>query len=137
MAPMNNPSRNPRVEVEPLRGRLRHEHRTMEAMLRIWCRAEGHDCAPRARLCPECREFLAYAERRLAKCPYGEAKPTCATCPVHCYKADPREHARVVMRFAGPRMVWRHPWLSLMHLVDKLRKVEHPMVERRRRKRCS
>lgn len=120
-----------------LRGRLRREYRTMEAMLRTWCQAEGHEHAPGENLCTECHDFLAYAERRLAKCPYGEGKPTCATCPVHCYKAAQREHARVVMRFAGPSMVWRHPWLSLMHLVDKFRKVEHPMVERRRRRRSS
>jgi hypothetical protein len=29
-------------------------------------------------------------------------------------------------------MVWRHPWLSLTHLTDKLRRVEHPMTARRR-----
>ena len=137
MSPMEKAIHTPSASTPPLRGRLRREHRTMEAMLRIWCRAEGHECAPGAMLCSQCQAFLAYAERRLAKCPFGEAKPTCATCPVHCYKAVQREHARVVMRFAGPRMVWRHPWLSLMHLVDKLRKVEHPMVERRRRRRSA
>ena len=37
------------------------------------------------------------------------------------------------MRYAGPRMIWRHPWLSLLHLLDKFRQVEHPMEIRRRR----
>jgi hypothetical protein len=23
-----------------------------------------------------------------------------------------------VMRFAGPRMLWEHPWLSVGHLLD-------------------
>jgi hypothetical protein len=36
------------------------------------------------------------------------------------------------MRYAGPRMAWRHPWLSLAHVLDKLRRVEHPMAARRR-----
>ena len=63
---------------------------------------------------------MAYAERRLAKCPYGQDKPTCAKCPVHCYKAEPREQARQIMRYAGPRMTWRHPVRSLVHLFDKL-----------------
>jgi Nitrous oxide-stimulated promoter len=36
------------------------------------------------------------------------------------------------MRYAGPRMTLRHPWLSLTHLTDKLRRVEHPMETRRR-----
>ena len=114
--------------------RLRREYRTMECMVRIWC--VDHHAARHAAAagvpCEECRDFLAYAARRLEKCPYGEAKPTCAKCPIHCYKRAQREHARVVMRYAGPRMTLRHPWLSFMHLVDKLRKVEHPMALRRR-----
>jgi hypothetical protein len=38
------------------------------------------------------------------------------------------------MRYAGPRMTFRHPWFSLLHLLDKLRRVEHPMEVRRRRR---
>jgi hypothetical protein len=76
---------------------------------------------------------MQYAERRLEKCPYGEDKPTCANCPIHCYKPAQREMARDIMRFAGPRMPWRHPLRSLAHLCDKLRKVEHPLTMRRRR----
>lgn len=113
--------------------RLRREYRTMECMVGIWCADHHGQRARPAGPCEECREFLAYAARRLEKCPYGEAKPTCAKCPIHCYKRAQREHARVIMRYAGPRMTYRHPWLALMHLVDKLRKVEHPMAERRRR----
>ena len=113
--------------------RLRREYRTMECMLEIWCADHhGHD-AKKAGPCDECREFLAYAARRLEKCPYGEAKPTCAKCPIHCYKRAQREQAREIMRYAGPRMTLSHPWLSLMHLVDKIRKVEHPMEMRRRK----
>jgi hypothetical protein len=37
------------------------------------------------------------------------------------------------MRYAGPRMALRHPWLSLLHVLDKLRHVEHPMEARRRK----
>jgi hypothetical protein len=114
--------------------RLRREYRTMECMVAIWCADHHRDRAQSAPDgCEECREFLAYAARRLEKCPYGEAKPTCAKCPIHCYKRAQREHARVVMRYAGPRMMLRHPWLSFMHVVDKLRKVEHPMAIRRRK----
>ena len=114
--------------------RLRREYRTMECMVQIWC-ADQHGTPGGPCPCGECREFLAYAARRLEKCPYGEAKPTCAKCPIHCYKRAQREHARVVMRYAGPRMTLRHPWLSFMHLVDKVRKVEHPMEARRRKAR--
>jgi hypothetical protein len=103
----------------------------MEFMVGIYCR-EQHWAPGSGSPCTECREFLAYAERRLEKCPYGDLKPTCARCPIHCYKPVQRERARVVMRHAGPRMALRHPWLSLLHLLDKQRQVDHPMTARRR-----
>jgi len=31
-----------------------------------------------------------------------------------------RERIRAVMRYAGPRMLWRHPLLALLHLADGL-----------------
>jgi hypothetical protein len=37
---------------------------------------------------------------------------------VHCYKPDRREQVRQVMRWAGPRLAFRHPWLALMHFID-------------------
>ena len=111
-------------------GRLAREWRTMQAMVELYCRGHAH-ASSAGGLCADCAQFLAYAGRRLEKCPYGPSKPTCAKCPIHCYKPQPRELARQVMRYAGPRMVWRHPWLSLTHITDKLRRVEHPMTARR------
>jgi hypothetical protein len=118
--------------MSSLPGRLAREHQTFVCMARIYC-ARHH--APGADgLCRECAELMQYAERRLEKCPYGENKPTCANCPIHCYKPAQREQAREIMRFAGPRMGWRHPVRALTHLYDKLRKVEHPMALRRGRR---
>ncbi len=113
--------------------RLAREFRTMEKMVEIYC--ANHHVEQGVSDCEECQTFLAYAERRLEKCPYEQAKPTCARCPIHCYKRAQREKARVIMRYAGPRMTYRHPWLALMHLVDKLRDVEHPMALRARKRR--
>lgn len=118
----------PMAELE---SRLAREYRTLEEMVRIYCR--DHHSTGGSDPCAECEEFLTYAEKRLLKCPYGQEKPTCARCPVHCYKRAQREQARIVMRYAGPRMTFRHPWLSLLHVLDKFRKVEHPMELRRRR----
>lgn len=116
----------------PLPGRLSREFLTMQRMVEIWCRDKHGGDIERHGLCTDCSDFLDYAHRRLEKCPYGEDKPTCAKCPIHCYKRAQRELARDIMRYAGPRMTLRHPWLSLMHLVDKARRVEHPMALRRR-----
>lgn len=111
-------------------GRLGREFRTMRCMVEIYC--SDHHGSHDGSICDGCREFLEYAGRRLEKCPYGDGKPVCAKCPIHCYKRAQREQARAIMRYSGPRMFLRHPWLSLTHLFDKLRRVEHPMEVRRR-----
>lgn len=95
--------------------RRRREEKTLQAMVQIYCRA--HHGGPQ--LCEECRELLSYAHLRLDRCPFGDDKPTCVKCPIHCYKPEPRERVREVMRFAGPRMLWRHPILALLHLWDE------------------
>lgn len=95
--------------------RLAREWRTLSAMVRIYCRAR-HKSAMEG--CLECSALLHYAALRLERCRFGEEKPTCAKCPVHCYQRDRREQVRAVMRFAGPRMLWRHPILCAWHWVD-------------------
>ena len=110
--------------------RLAREYRTMAVMVEIYCADHHSESAEHP--CPECRAFLTYAAKRLEKCPYGNEKPTCARCPIHCYKREPRAHAREIMRYAGPRMTWRHPWLAFTHVLDRFRRVEHPATMRRR-----
>jgi hypothetical protein len=93
--------------------RLAREWKTVTAMIHIYCR-DQHGCC----LCPDCWDLMQYVSLRLCHCRFGEEKPTCAKCPVHCYQRDRREKIKSVMRYAGPRMMWEHPWLSLRHLVD-------------------
>jgi hypothetical protein len=100
--------------------RLARELRTLDAMLRLHC-ADHHHAAPRSAeldLCADCATLLSYARKRLAACPFGTDKPTCANCQVHCYGPAQREAVRGIMRCAGPRMLFRHPILALMHLAD-------------------
>jgi len=96
----------------------------MGKMIGIYC--TGNHGMSGDNLCASCQEFLDYAKVRLRKCPYGEEKPTCANCPVHCYKPAQKAQAREIMRYAGPRMLLRHPLLSILHQLDGLRKVRHP-----------
>ena len=96
--------------------RREREFRTIVAMLRMYCPA--HHTPQDAALCPTCAELRDYAQRRLERCVFGEAKPTCANCTVHCYKSVMRERARQVMIWAGPRMVWRHPMLAIRHMIE-------------------
>jgi len=96
--------------------RIAREWKTVQAMIRIYCRnLHGGKKA----LCAACEELRLYAEKRLERCPFAEEKPTCVMCPVHCYEATMRERVRQVMRYAGPRMLLRHPVLALLHLRDE------------------
>ena len=95
--------------------RRRRELRTIEAMARMYCRHHHHGGEE---LCAECAELHDYARRRLERCVFGDAKPTCANCTVHCYKADMRERVRVMMRWSGPRMLLRHPVIAILHMID-------------------
>jgi hypothetical protein len=99
--------------------RLAREWKTMEAMIKIHCR-DHHDAT--ASLCAECQGLLDYAGMRLERCRFGAEKPTCANCPVHCYQHTRREQVKTVMRYAGPRMVWEHPLMSLRHWLDGFHK---------------
>jgi hypothetical protein len=97
--------------------RLARERKTLQVMIALYCREQHHS---RFDLCPECSQLHRYALQRIDRCRFGLAKPTCAKCPVHCYRPGPRAQVRAVMRFAGPRMLLRHPLLSLLHLWDGL-----------------
>lgn len=99
--------------------RLAREWQTLTTMIRIYCR-DHHQ--PVSGLCAECQQFLNYAGVRLERCRFGMEKPACARCPVHCYRRERREQVRAIMRYAGPRMIWRHPLMSLRHWLDGFRK---------------
>jgi hypothetical protein len=88
--------------------------KTVRAMVHIYC----HDLhgQARGRLCAGCAALAEYADYRLARCPFGATKTTCRECPIHCYRPAERAEMKRVMRHAGPRMLWRHPVLTVRHL---------------------
>ena len=91
---------------------IEEEKKVVELMIRLYCRKKEKN----RELCPDCRELLTYAHTRLSRCPFGEDKPTCRNCPIHCYKRDMKERMRKVMRYAGPRMLLYHPLIALRHV---------------------
>jgi hypothetical protein len=113
MLPMGNLAEDRKARLGT--PRLERELKTIKAMLRIACR-DHHGTAEG--LCAECAALADYAAKRLALCPYGVEKPTCVNCRIHCYGPRQREQVRETMRYAGPRMLLRHPYLAMMHVVD-------------------
>lgn len=89
------------------------EKRTVALMIAVYCRGNGHVTDG---LCQGCYALLEYSLRRLDCCRFGDGKPTCRKCPVHCYMPRYREEIRNVMRYAGPRMIFTHPIAVLRHL---------------------
>ena len=100
-----------------LKSRRERESVIVQAMIRMYCR-ENHNS--NGTLCEQCESLSKYAEKRLLSCMYGEIKPVCKHCPVHCYSPVMREQMRLVMQWAGPRMIFRKPVFAVMHMIDKL-----------------
>ncbi|HAK00070.1 MAG TPA: nitrous oxide-stimulated promoter family protein [Bacteroidales bacterium] len=86
------------------------EKKTVAAMITVYCSGNKHKMP-----CAKCEALKEYALMCLDNCPYGDRKPACKECPIQCYKPEMREKIKVVMRYAGPRMIWKYPWLSLWH----------------------
>ena len=96
----------------------RKELEVVELMIRLYCRKK-HQC--KDGLCTECNELLEYVKLRRSKCPWGDKKPFCSNCKIHCYKPDMRERIKNVMRFSGPRMILYHPAIAVKHLIETKR----------------
>jgi len=92
---------------------IEKERATIKQMIEIYCwKKHG---SRRGELCNECSSLLNYAYKRLELCPFGEKKPTCKKCPVHCYAPSMRSKVKEVMRFSGPRLLIYNPWGWLLH----------------------
>ena len=96
--------------------RLEQEIKTVGTMIGMYCRSRH---GGGKMLCEDCRSLCSYAEKRILKCPFGENKPVCSKCPIHCYKPQMRKQIGEVMRFAGPKMMFRHPVLAIRHLITQ------------------
>lgn len=94
------------------------EEKTVSKMIEIYCR-KAHDSKSNT-LCPNCSKLLDYAGDRIEHCPHGERKPVCAKCKVHCYKPLMRTEIKKVMRYSGPKMIYKSPFLSLRYLFRKV-----------------
>ena len=98
---------------------IEREKRVIRQMIRIYCK--GHHANIGNGLCDECLNLLYYAHRRLEHCPKGNDKSSCRKCEIHCYSPDNRERIREVMRYAGPRMLFLHPFAAISHMITELR----------------
>lgn len=99
---------------------IEQEKSTIEKMIKIYCRQQH---ASKQGLCQDCSGLLEYARKRLDLCKYGDNKPTCEKCPIHCYKPEMREKVKKIMRYSGPRMIFFHPVEALRHMLKNFYKI--------------
>lgn len=102
--------------------RLEKERKTIKVMIKMYCK-KFHNTE--IELCQSCLELFEYADDRLKYCRFGESKPVCEKCPVHCYEPHMRQYIRTVMRYAGPRMIYSHPIIGFRHLFKKIKKFDN------------
>lgn len=100
----------------------KHRQRELRTVLLMIALYEKHHPAE-ANHADRYPRLMAYATNRLERCHFGEEKPACKHCPIHCYQPARREEIKAIMRWSGPRMLLRHPILAIRHLIDDRRPV--------------
>lgn len=102
--------------MNPISTRLQREKKTVDAMILLYCKRQHSNSETP---CIECYSLLKYCEQRLIHCPFGDSKPTCANCTIHCYNTFYKNKIKSVMKSAGPHMIYTHPILTLRHYIDQ------------------
>lgn len=111
------------VDSPHIAKRRAREKRTISYMVALYC-SGNHDASVRSvraycgeLVCPECAEADAYAVKRTERCRKMDVKTSCEQCENHCYRPEERERIRAIMRYAGPRMMGKHPVAALRHIL--------------------
>ncbi|SFR06331.1 Nitrous oxide-stimulated promoter [Desulfoscipio geothermicus DSM 3669] len=101
-----------------LKNSIEIEKDTVKKMIHLYCKSKH---GFKKQLCQDCQALLEYATERLEACKFGNAKPTCEKCTIHCYRPDMRDKVKKVMRFSGLRMIFVHPLKAARHMLKNIR----------------
>ncbi|KAE8178363.1 nitrous oxide-stimulated promoter family protein [Photobacterium carnosum] len=104
-------------------GQLNDEFRTITAMIDLYCLKHHQINNNKFQRCDDCEQFRIYVKQRLDRCPYGEDKPSCKRCPIHCYKPQQKIKSQTIMRYSGPKMLIKHPIMAIKHLIKDKRAI--------------
>lgn len=95
---------------------ISRERNTFKKMVAIYCENQHGEAQ-----CKQCTALLNTMEQALVDCLYGEGKPLCSKCSTNCLPEEIRRAIGDVMRYSGPRMLFRHPTLTLLHVLDTMK----------------
>lgn len=101
---------------------LGRDRATLEAIGAIYCKGHHGGAAhgDGGSLCAECAEVVAYAMARTEKCP-NHHEGNCKDCTIHCYAGEMRDRVKAMMAYSAPRMLLRHPVMTVRHLRKKMK----------------
>ena len=111
---------NKELTTKQIEAKRAREKTVVLHMIEAYC--HGKHGTRRDELCTECTQLAEYAEARISRCPFMATKTFCSQCHVHCYAPEKLQAIKDVMRYAGPRMLLRHPVLVVRHGLDGMKK---------------
>ena len=101
------------------RNYIEREKLTIRLMINLYCAGHRHSASG---ICADCTSILMYAYDRIEMCPFnGSPKPACGLCRTNCFTADMYRQFAQIMRYAGPRMMLCHPFLTMAHIWDAVK----------------
>lgn len=95
--------------------RREKKHMISAKMIETYCRGNKHTSKDDP-VCDKCQQVMDYSQFRTSKCPYIKKTLFCVNCPTPCYKPDMKEEMRKVMKYAGPRFLFKHPIYFIHHV---------------------
>jgi hypothetical protein len=108
------------------KNRIEREKAIVQVMIEQYCHEKHKEAGS---ICSSCSELLAYSQNRLTRCSYGNTKPVCKACLVHCYPTARRGQMKQIMQWSGPRMIFHHPLYAFIHVVDSLAAHMKPLIK--------
>ena len=99
---------------EEIERKREDEKKMLQLMIRIYCHG-NHNTHGKNEICKECKHLETFAITRTDKCPFMATKTFCSACKVHCYTKEMQQNIRLVMKYAGPRMMLYHPLAAIRH----------------------
>lgn len=101
------------------------DQRTLEAMGHLYCRAH-HAATNRdsTGLCADCRNVVETTLQRTRACPHGHHH-NCEDCATKCHSEECAKQIRALMAYSAPRMLLKHPLMTLRYLSRKLNAPKH------------
>lgn len=65
-------------------------------------------------------ELVMKAFRHIERCPHSFYKTFCHQCPTTCYKASDLEQIEPIMKYAGRKIMMKHPLIGLRFVINLL-----------------